>query len=71
MMPSAIRERSTIGTGRRITKRAVSAQRPSSLGVIADLRTGPLLIRLPISARIGGRPKIAPTTASATTETPA
>ena len=68
---SAIKVSNTTGTGRFMTKRAVCAQRPSSFGVIAERRTTPLSTRLPIKARIGGSPKIAPITASATTETPA
>ena len=71
MIPKTISERITIAVGRFITKRAVSAQRPSSFGVIADLRITPLSMRWPIRARIGGKPMIAPTTASATTDTPA
>ena len=66
-----MRETITTAAGRFITMRAVSAQRPSSLGVIADFLTTPLSIFLPIRARIGGSPKIAPMTAIATTDTPA
>ena len=71
MMPRTMSERMTTAVGRFITIRAVLAQRPSSLGVIADFLITPLSILLPTRARIGGSPKIAPTTASATTDTPA
>ena len=71
MIPRITKERTTAATGRFITRRAVCAQRPSSFGVIAERRTTPLSIFDPITARIAGRPIIAPTTASATTDTPA
>ena len=71
MIPRITKERTTAATGRFITRRAVCAQRPSSFGVIAERRTTPLSIFDPIRARIGGNPIIAPTTASATTDTPA
>ena len=71
MIPRITKERTTAATGRFITRRAVCAQRPSSFGVIAERRTTPLSIFDPIRARIGGKPMIAPTTASATTDTPA
>ena len=64
-------DKTTAATGRFITKRAVCAQRPSSFGVIADLRTTPLSMRSPSNAKIGGNPNNAPITASATTDTPA
>ncbi|CAB4848366.1 unannotated protein [freshwater metagenome] len=66
-----MREMRTIGTGRRITKRAVVAQRPSSLGVIALLRITPLSILRPIITRIAGNGMRAPATARVTTEIPA
>ncbi len=71
MIPRMTSDKTTAETGRLITKRAVRAQRPSSFGVIADLRTTPLSMRSPRRAKIGGNPKRAPITASATTETPA
>ena len=69
--PRMTKERTTAATGRFITRRAVCAQRPSSFGVIAERRTTPLSILDPIRARIAGKPTIAPTTAIATTDTPA
>ena len=71
MIPRITNDSTTALTGRFITRRAVCAQRPSSFGVIADLRTTPLSIRSPRIARIGGNPNNAPITASATTDTPA
>ena len=71
MIPRITTDKTTALTGRFITRRAVFAQRPSSLGVIADLRTTPLSMRSPSSAMIGGNPNNAPITASATTDTPA
>ena len=70
-IPKTIRAKRTTATGRFITIRAVCAQRPSSFGVIADLRITPLSTLGPTKARIGGRPKSAPATASATTDVPA
>ncbi|CAB4664905.1 unannotated protein [freshwater metagenome] len=61
----------TTGIGRRITKRAVDAQRPSLFGMIALLRTTPLSILCPSIAKIAGSGISAPATASATTDVPA
>ena len=70
-IPKTRSEPITTGTGRRITFRAVCAQRPSSFGVIPDLRTTPLSILCPKRAIIAGNGTSAPITASETTLTPA
>ena len=61
----------TTGIGRRITVRAVCAQRPSSFGVIALLRTTPLSTFSPRIARSAGRAMTAPTIANEITAMPA
>ena len=70
-IPIKISDRTTTATGLFITKRAVCAHRPSSFGVIEDLRIKPLSIFLPMTAKIAGSPIIAPITAIVTTDTPA
>ena len=68
---STVSERTTTATGRRITKRAVCAHRPSAFGVTALLRTTNLSMRGPMRAKIAGNGSSETKTATATTLMPA
>ena len=70
-VPRMSRDTTTIPTGLRITKRAVCAQRPSCLGVMALFLTTKESMRLPSRAKIAGSGINAPRTAIATTAIPA